>query len=110
MSLELRAPGAALEIRRIPADFVIVGESYDFEVEVVATVAHAVAEFAFVAAGYLEISPNAGGDFYPVPVDVNGGYDLGAFAAAQRKTYILRFTVPAATPLRTALYGIHLGI
>lgn len=105
--LELRAVDGAREIIRIPADFVVVGSSYDFDLEVVATEAHSTAQFAAQFANYLEI--DAGGGFSAVPDDVQSGFDLGAFSAEQRKAITLRLTVPSG-PLREKAIGILLGI
>ena len=105
--LELRAHDAAREIVRIPADFVVVGSSYDFELDVVATEAHSTALLAAEIAGYLQVS--TGGAFSAVPDDVENGYDLGAFSAGQKKTITLRLTVPGGTPLRSKSIEILLG-
>jgi len=106
--LELRAPDAAREIVRIPADFVVVGSSYDFALEVVATEAHTTALLAAEIANYLEVS--TGGAFSAVPDDVENGFDLGSFSAGQRKSITLRLTVPGGTPLRTKSVEILLGM
>ena len=107
MSLELRAPDGAIELRRIPADFVVVGNSYDFDVEIVATEAHAIALLAAEIAGYVEVS--TGGGFSAVPDDVQNGFDLGSFTAGQRKAITLRLTVPGGTSLRKRSIEIPLG-
>ncbi len=104
--LELRAVDAAREIVRIPADFVLVGSSYDFPLEVVATEAHLTALLAAELAGYVEVS--TGGGFSAVPDDVVNGFDLGTFTAGQRKAITLRLIIPG-TPLRTRSIEIHLG-
>jgi len=106
--LELRPVDGAREIIRIPAEFVIVGSSYDFDLEVVATEAHSTAQFAAEIANYLEI--DAGGGFFAVPDDVQSGFDLGAFSAAERKAITLRLTVPGGTPLRKKSIEILLGM
>ncbi len=108
MPLELRPVDGAREIVRIPADFVVVGSSYDFDLEVVATEAHSIALLAAEVANYLEVS--TGGGFTAVPDDVESGFDLGAFSAAERKAITLRLTVPGGTPLRTKSIEILLGI
>ncbi len=106
--LELRAVDGAREIIRIPADFVVVGSSYDFDLEVVATEAHSIALLAAEIANYLEI--DAGGGFFAVPDDVESGFDLGAFSADERKAITLRLTVPGGTPLREQPIEILLGM
>lgn len=106
--LELRPVDGAREIVRIPADFVVVGSSYDFELEVVATEAHPTALLAAEVANYLEVS--TGGGFSAVPDDVESGFDLGAFSEGQRKAITLRLTVPGGTPLRSKAIEIQLGM
>lgn len=106
--LELRPVDGAREIIRIPADFVVPGRSYDFELEVVATEAHSTAQFAAEIADYLKI--DIGGGFSAVPDDVQNGFDLGPFSAAERKPITLRLTVPEVTPPREKAIGILLGI
>jgi hypothetical protein len=90
--LELRAVNAAREIRRIPADLVVVGLDYDFALEVVATEAHSTAKLGASLAG---LEANIGGGFSAVPTDVQTGFDLGTFTEGQRKSITLRLTVPA---------------
>jgi hypothetical protein len=90
--LELRAPNAAFEIRRIPADFVVAGSSYDFDLEVVATEAHSTAKLGAGVAGVLQA--NIGGGFAAVPADVQTGFDLGTFTAGEKKSITIRLTVP----------------
>ena len=107
MTLELRAPDAAIELQRIPADFVVVGNSYDFTVEIVATDATAIALLAVDLAGYVQVS--TGGAFSSVPDDVQNGFDLGIFTAGQRKAITLRLTVPGGTSLRKRSIEILLG-
>jgi len=106
--LELRPVNGAREIVRIPADFVVVGNSYDFELEVVATEAHSIALLAAEIENYLEV--NAGVSWEDVPDDVESGFDLGAFSAGERKAITLRLTVPGGTPLRTRSIEILLGM
>jgi hypothetical protein len=107
--LQIRAVDAALELRHLPADFVIVGSSYDFELEIVGTVAHTIALLSTDLADYLEVSVDAGSNFDPVPDDVQNGFDLGSFSAGQRKAITLRLTVPGATELRDLVLGLQLG-
>ena len=105
--LELRPVDGAREIIRIAADFVVVGSSYDFELEVVATEAHSTALLAAEVAGYLEV--HAGVSWEDVPDDVENGFDLGSFSAGERKAITFRLTVPGGTPLRDKSIEILLG-
>lgn len=106
--LQLRSVNAAHEIRRIPADLVVIGSPYDFDLEVVATEDHSEAKFGASVAGYLQA--NTGSGFAAVPADVQSGFDLGAFSAGERKAITLRLTVPLATELRNLSIELLLGI
>lgn len=103
--LQLRAPDSAREIWRIPADFVVVGSAYDFDLEVVATEAHSTAKLGASLAGALQA--DLGGGFSAVPTDVQSGFDLGTFTAGQKKSITLRLTVP---DVRNLAIELALGI
>ncbi len=102
------AEDGALQIRRIPLDWLRVDQPYEVDLEVAADAAHSVALLACSLA-WVGASLTGGAPFTPLGTDVQAGYDLGAFTAGQRKAVTLEVHIPPATEVRDQIIELYLG-
>lgn len=107
--LRITHPNGAIEWRRIPADWYVIGRPRYIPISVKATAAHATALLATTIANRVAISPAGSMSFTTLGTDVTAGYDLGSFTVGQKKDYILRVLVPALTDTREEFYELKIG-
>lgn len=106
--IHLTAPGGALELRHISADWLRLTVARSVTLDVVAVDAHA-AVTLWASRAWLEVSV-AGGPYLAVGATRGTAASLGAFTAGQRKVIILRLTVPALTSIRREIINLNIGI
>ncbi|HQM37476.1 MAG TPA: hypothetical protein PLN64_00950 [Candidatus Bipolaricaulis anaerobius] len=107
-AVELRAVGAAYEIRHRGLYHVRVNVARSFTLEAVALEAHA-GPVLWASEGWLTVAVN-GGAATPVGTDRTTGVDLGAFTEGQVKTLAFVLTIPVGTSIRTKTVELYIGL
>jgi hypothetical protein len=107
--IRMIAPGGRHFLRRIPFDWIRVGEPYSETVEIAAEVALTAPRLWTDRTGWMRVSIDGGG-FESVGDSWDSGVELGAFTEGERITVVIEILVPVGTVIRSEFLPVNLGI